>query len=171
MPGLGVRLTAAGGQSPLLPELVRVMIARTRAEPSRCWIGIPEAAVAQDLEATSQIATALDELGVGVALRDFGSAVSSLEQLRRLPASTVTIAGPLVEAVTGENVEEREAGAALLAAIVQYAKALGRFVVAFGVQDLAHAGRLRELGFDFGSGPAFGPSIAPDQVRAFLAGP
>jgi diguanylate cyclase (GGDEF)-like protein/PAS domain S-box-containing protein len=171
LPGLGVRLTAAGAQSPLLPELVRDMISRTRAEPSRCWIGIPEAAVAQDLEATSQVATALEELGIGVALRDFGSAVSSLDQMRQLPAPTITIAGPLVEAVAGDDGADRAAGTALLAAIVQYAKALGRFVVAFGIQDLAHANRLRELGFDFGSGPAFGPSIPPDQVRDFLAAP
>lgn len=170
IPRLGVRLTAAGAQSPLLPELVRDMIARTSAEPSRCWIGIPEAAVAHDLEATSQVASALEELGVGVALRDFGSAVSSLEQLRQLPAPTVTIAGPLVEAVAGEDAEDLAAGVALLAAVVQYAKALGRIVVAFGVRDLAHAERLRELGFDFGSGPAFGPTMAPDQLRDFLSG-
>ncbi|HVJ97317.1 MAG TPA: diguanylate cyclase, partial [Acidimicrobiia bacterium] len=116
IPGLGVRLTVAGAQSPLLPELVRDMIARTRAEPSRCWIGIPEAAVAHDIEATSQIALALEELGVGVALRDFGSAVSSLDQLRQLPAPTITIAGPLVEAVVADDPTDREAGTALLAA-------------------------------------------------------
>jgi diguanylate cyclase (GGDEF)-like protein/PAS domain S-box-containing protein len=171
IPGLGVRLTAAGAQSPLLPELVRDMIARTRAEPARCWVGIPEAAVAHDLEATSQVASALEDLGIGVALRDFGSAVSSLEQLRQLPAPTVTIAGPLVEAVAVNDETDREAGTALLAAIVQYAQALGRVVVAFGVRDLAHAERLRALGFDFGSGPAFGPCMAPDQVRDFLTAP
>ena len=100
VPGLSVTLTRTGALSPVLPELVRDMLVRSRGQRRRCcWLGVPEAAVAHDLEAASRVVVALDELGVGVALRDFGSAVSSLEQLRRLPAPTMTIAGPLVAAV------------------------------------------------------------------------
>jgi EAL domain-containing protein (putative c-di-GMP-specific phosphodiesterase class I) len=127
-----------------------------------CWIGVPETAVAQDVDAASRVVVALDELGVGVALRDFGSAVSSLEQLRRLPARTITIAGSLVDAV---HRSDDEAKIALLRAIVDYTRALGRIVVANGVVDAAHAARLRELGCTFGSGPAFGPTVRPDELR------
>jgi diguanylate cyclase (GGDEF)-like protein len=167
IPGLSVVLTRAGAQSAVFPELVRDMLSRSRVVPSLCWIGIPESAVAHDLDATSQVAIGLDELGLGVALRDFGSAVSSLDQLRRLPTPTMTIAGPLVAALHGEV--DDHASTALLAAIVQYARALGRIVVAFGVQDDAHAERLRELGCDFGCGPAFGPTLPPAQVANYLA--
>ena len=133
-----------------------------------CWLGVPESAVAHDLEAASRVVVALDALGVGVGLRDFGSAVSSLEQLRQLPAPTMTIAGPLVAAVRG-GVDADDASATLVAAIVKYARALGRVVVAFGVQDEEHAVRLRELGCDFGTGPAFGAPIQPGSVEEFLA--
>ena len=34
-----------------------------------------------------------------------------------------------------------------------------RIAEAFGVRDDAHARRLRDLGCDFGTGPAFGPPI------------
>ena len=34
--------------------------------------------------------------------------------------------------------------------------------------DAAHAERLRELGVDFGTGPAFGPPIRPDDVERYL---
>ena len=112
---------------------------------------------------------ALDALGVGVALRDFGSAVSSLEQLRRLPAPTMTIAGPLVAAVPrrrcdGRRREHRPCSPRSCSTRVRWAASS----VAFGVQDAAHARRLRELGCDFGTGPAFGPPIRPDQVEQFL---
>jgi EAL domain-containing protein (putative c-di-GMP-specific phosphodiesterase class I) len=100
-------------------------------------------------------------------LRDFGSAVSSLEQLRMLPTPTMTIAGPLVAAVYESD---DEVHATLLAAIVKYARALGRIVVAGDVQDDVHAARLRELGCDFGSGPAFGPVLRPDEIPFFLQG-
>jgi diguanylate cyclase (GGDEF)-like protein/PAS domain S-box-containing protein len=167
VPGLSVVLTPTGALSPVLPELVRDMLARSRVEPALCWLGIPEAAVAHDLEAASRVVVALDDLGVGVALRDFGSAVSSLEQLRNLPTPTITIAGPLVAAL---HTTYDEVSATLLGAIVKYAGALGRIVVANGVEDAVHAARLRELGCDFGSGAAFGPTMPPAQVADFLAG-
>jgi diguanylate cyclase (GGDEF)-like protein len=169
VPGLSGTLTRSGALSPVLPELVRDMLVRAQVNPALCWLGVPESAVAHDLETASRVVVALDELGVGVALRDFGSAVSSLEQLRRLPAPTMTIAGPLVAAV-GDADGVDDASTALLAAIVKYARALGRIVMAFDVQDAAHARRLRELGCDFGTGPAFGPPIHPEQAEEFLKG-
>jgi len=168
VPGLSITLTRTGALSPVLPELIRDMLVRSEVSPALCWLGVPEAAVAHDLDAATRVVVALDELGVGVALRDFGSAVSSLEQLRRLPAPTMTIAGPLVAAVrdAGEGDDENTA---LLAAIVKYARALGRVVVAVGLHDEAHARRLRDLGCDFGTGPAFGPAMQPGEVVEFLA--
>jgi EAL domain-containing protein (putative c-di-GMP-specific phosphodiesterase class I) len=82
-----------------------------------------------------------------------------------LPTPTMTIAGPLVAAVYES---EDEVHATLLAAIVKYARALGRVVTAAGVVDAEQAGHLREIGVEFGSGPAFGPPIRPDQVESFL---
>ena len=168
VPGLSGTLTRSGALSPVLPELVRDMLVRTQVNPALCWLGVPESAVAHDLETASRVVVALDELGVGVALRDFGSAVSSLEQLRRLPAPTMTIAGPLVAAVRDAG-DVDDASTTLLAAIVKYARALGRIVMAFDVQDAAHGRRLRDLGCDFGTGPAFGPPIHPEQVEEFLS--
>ncbi|HYL52249.1 MAG TPA: EAL domain-containing protein, partial [Acidimicrobiia bacterium] len=119
----------------------------------------------RDFDGASRVVVALDALGIGVALRDFGSAVSSLEQLRTLPAGTLTIAGPLVTALQGAD---DEVSAALLGAIVKYARSLGRVVVANGVENGVQAERLRELGCEFASGTAFGPSLPAAQVRDFL---
>jgi diguanylate cyclase (GGDEF)-like protein/PAS domain S-box-containing protein len=169
VPGLSMTLTRASAISPVMGELIRDMLARSGVVPSLCWIGVPESAVAHDLEAASHVAAALDGLGVGVALRDFGSAVSSLEQLRQLPAPTMTVAGPLVAALHGTQLTDEEVQATLLAAIVKYARALGRIVVATDLQDVDHALRLRDLGCEFGAGPVFGPALRPDQIEEFLA--
>jgi diguanylate cyclase (GGDEF)-like protein/PAS domain S-box-containing protein len=170
VPGLGMTLTRAGALSPVLPETVRDLLARTDVPSALCWIGIPEAAVAADLDAATKVAEGLLDLGLGVGLRDFGSAVSSLEQLRLLPTPTMTIAGPLVAAARTAS-SSSDASTALLAAIVAYARALGRVVVAIDIQDDEHVSRLREFGCTFGTGPAFGPPIRPDEVEAFLAEP
>jgi diguanylate cyclase (GGDEF)-like protein/PAS domain S-box-containing protein len=165
IPGLGMALTRSGALSSSLPQLVSDTLAQSGVDPLRCWIGIPEAAVAHDLDAASRVVAALRDVGLHVALRDFGSAVLSLEQLRALPSPTITLAGPLVAAVREDH---DHVSTALLGAIVKYAQALGRVVVASGVEDAAHAGRLYELGCEFGSGQAFGPTIPPDRVSGLL---
>jgi len=168
VPGLGITLTRGGALSPVLPEIVRDLLTLSDVPAALCWLGIPETAVAHDFEAATRVAEGLLGLGVGVGLRDFGSAVSSLEQLRLLPTPTMTVAGPLLAAARAAG-SAADASTALLAAIVAYARALGRVVVAIDVQDDEHVSRLRELGCTFGTGPAFGPAIRPDQVEAFLA--
>jgi diguanylate cyclase (GGDEF)-like protein/PAS domain S-box-containing protein len=168
VPGLGITLTRAGAVSPALPEMVSGLLARSNVPAALCWVGIPEAAVAYDLEAATRVVDGLAELGLGVGLRDFGSSLSSLEQLRLLPTPTMTIAGPLVAAARTASTPD-DASTALLGAVVGYARALGRVVVAIDVQDDEHVTRLRALGCTFGTGPAFGPAIRPDEVGAFLA--
>jgi len=89
----------------------------------------------------------------------------------------MTIAGPLVAAVRDDRVPgvsgdtgiEEDASTALLAAIVRYARALGRVVVALDVRDAGHARRLRDLGCDFATGPAFGPAMPPEQIEMFMS--
>ncbi len=166
VPGLGVVLSRTGATAPDVPDMVREQLAKSGVVPSLCWIGIPEAAVAHDLEAAAFVATALDDLGVGVGLRDFGSAVSSLEQLRVLPAPTMTMTGQLVASLRDPL---DDVYTTLLDAIVKYARSLGRVVMAVGVHDNEHAARLREVGCHFGAGPAFGAALQPDQIAEFVA--
>jgi diguanylate cyclase (GGDEF)-like protein/PAS domain S-box-containing protein len=166
VPGLSVVLSRTGALSPDVPDMVREQLATSRVVPSLCWIGIPEAAVAQDLEAAAFVADALDDLGVGVGLRDFGSAVSSLEQLRLLPAPTLTVTGQLVDSL---REPDDDVHTTLLDAIMKYARSLGRVVMAVGVHDKDHAARLQEVGCGFGSGPAFGAAMRADQIAEFIA--
>ena len=79
----------------------------------------------------------------------------------------MTIVGALVAALRCADVARDDVHVSLFAAIVQYAEALGRVVLANDVEDVAHVERLREIGCDFGSGPAFGPPLRPEEIAAF----
>ncbi len=160
VPGLSIALTPSTVLAPDFPNQVRELLGQYEARRDRCWLGVPEAALAQDLDGASRAVHAFCDLGVGVALRDFGAGVSSLEQLRRLPAKTVTFAGRLVDALAGED----DVGTALVTSVLRFARALGRMTLATGVVAPSDAERLAQLGCDYGSGAAFGPARRPDDA-------
>ena len=171
-PGSACRLTATGAQSPLLPRTRarhdRPHGARSRRVLDRHSGSGRRARPRSDLAGRGR---ALDELGIGVALRDFGSAVSSLDQLRTLAdaddhdrRSARRSASPTCD----DEASEAERGVARRDRAVR-ARRWAASSWRSASRICAHAERLRELGFDFGSGPAFGPTIPPDQVRDFLA--
>jgi diguanylate cyclase (GGDEF)-like protein/PAS domain S-box-containing protein len=91
----------------------------------------------------------LDELGVMLAIDDFGLLPAQLSRLRVLPIDIVKLDPSLTAAVDAD-------AAQVVAGIVALAHALELRVVAEGVESDAVTARLRELGCDAAQGHAFG---------------
>ncbi|MEJ1976239.1 MAG: EAL domain-containing protein [Acetobacteraceae bacterium] len=105
---------------------------------------------------------ALRDLGVGLALDDFGAGAASLSLLRRLPLTTLKLGSTLLR----ELPRSRE-DAAIVRAMVEAGHALDLIVVAAGVETDAQRAFLAGIGCDAGQGPLFG-SASPrptDPVR------
>lgn len=96
-----------------------------------------------DLSAVAYVMQALDALGVRCSIDDFGTGYSSLTYLQRLPAQIVKIDQSFVRDMLHD-----ERDRALVRGIVGLAHAFNRSVVAEGVETLAHAEALRDLGCD-----------------------
>ncbi|HUE26963.1 MAG TPA: EAL domain-containing protein, partial [Solirubrobacteraceae bacterium] len=93
------------------------------------------------------------------ALDDFGAGYTSLEQLRRLPVGQVKIDRSLIGPV-----DRSEDGTSIVAAVIQFAHALGLSVTAEGIERPSQLERLIELGCDCGQGFLFS---APAAVSSF----
>ncbi len=104
--------------------------------------------------------SALRDLGVGLALDDFGSCHASLAMLKRLPLTVLKLDQSLVRDVAG-NPED----AAIVAASVVAAHALGIVVVADGVETEQQRALLAALGCDDGQGHLFSQALSAAQVR------
>ena len=89
----------------------------------------------------------LAALGVRLALDDFGSGDSSLNYLRQHPVHAIKIDRTFMQEVP-DNLQ----AATLAATIIDMAHALGKQVVAEGVETLAAARFLRERGCDVAQG-------------------
>ncbi len=114
------------------PEYVDTLAAaleRHAIEPSRIVVEITESAAMDEAAARGPIER-LHALGVGLAIDDFGEGFSSLSRLRKLPVEQIKIDRSFLH-----DVPRSATASAVVTAIIRLAQALGREVVAEGVES------------------------------------
>lgn len=132
--------------------------------PGECLsIEVTESVLVSDFEKTAATLNLLKELGIKIALDDFGIGYSSMSYLKRLPASTLKVDRTFVQ-----NVPDSEADSRILKALIVMAKSLGLDVIVEGVETIAQAKLCRELGADMLQGYFFSKPLSPDAFVSFL---
>jgi diguanylate cyclase len=122
---------------------------------------ITESTLVDDTERFVQSLGRLKALGVSIAIDDFGTGYSNLGYLQRFAVDKLKIDQTFVRAM-GEGAQQH----ALVAAIVQMAKALNLTCHAEGIEDEAVRDSLRTLGCELGQGYWF---ARPQTLQAFEA--
>ena len=118
---------------------VKHHLAENGAEPGRITIELTESAMQQEHADAEPILRELHELGLRLALDDFGAGYSSLSRLREMPMDTLKIDRAFLR-----EVPENPEAAAIVTAILSLARALGRRAVAEGVETEAQRRFLEE---------------------------
>ncbi len=150
------RLTMSINLSPrqvLHPDLVRSvarLVHDSGADPTRLCFEITETAVLDDVDAATAVLEELKGLGATLAIDDFGTGYSSLKALQQFPFDVVKIDRSFVAGMATSTQE-----AAIVAAIISLAQALGLKTVAEGIETIGHLEGLRRLGCDLGQGYYF----------------
>ncbi len=148
-----------------LPGLVRDVLGSWTLPASALCLELTESAVAADPEAAQAMLNQLAALGVRLAIDDFGAGHSSLGQLSRvLPISVLKLDRSFVASMQ----TSRDRGIVLAAAAL--ARALQVTSVAEGVESLAQARELAEMGFAMAQGFYFGRPVAAEELAELLAG-
>jgi diguanylate cyclase (GGDEF)-like protein len=107
----------------------------------------------------------LREKGVQIAVDDFGTGYSSFAYVKQLPASVLKLDRSFIVDV----INSREA-AIIASAIIEMAHALGRTVVAEGVETEPQVQFLRRLKCARAQGFVFSSALPPAQIPAFIQG-
>ena len=141
-----------------------VLIARHRFDPRRLEIEVTETAVLAEEDEVRRNMARLHELGLKIALDDFGVGYSSLSHLRLFPFDKLKIDRAFVTGCA-ENVQS----ATLVHAVVSIGRALGMKVVAEGVETEEQRKFLKVAGVHAMQGYLFAKPEPIEALRARLA--
>jgi EAL domain-containing protein (putative c-di-GMP-specific phosphodiesterase class I) len=137
----------------------------TGADPARITVELTESALQQDHAEAEPILRGLHDLGLRLALDDFGAGYSSLSRLREMPMETLKIDRAFLR-----EVPENPEAAAIVTAILSLARALGRNAVAEGVETEAQRSFLDEQECPLLQGFLLGRPMPAAAVEALMAG-
>jgi diguanylate cyclase (GGDEF)-like protein len=162
--GVAVNITGRDLLDLRLPDEVAGQLARWGIEPSRLELEITENTVLTDPIRARQVLLRLSELGVGLAIDDFGSGNSSLGYLKRLPIDVLKIDRSFVM-----HMDESDDDAVIVRSTIDLGHNLGLRVVAEGVETDETRARLAQLGCDVAQGFWLSRPVPPEEIERLLA--
>jgi len=145
-----------------LPMMASVL-AGTHTDPRDVTIEVTEGVLLKDPERALVILNDLKELGVTIALDDFGTGYSSLSYLNDFPVDIVKIDQSFV-ATIGRDTH----GMTILSAIVDLAHALGKTVVAEGLETASQYRGVAALGCEASQGFYFARPMPAEGIDDLL---
>ncbi len=139
------------------------ILRRYRLCPTRIKIEITESIFIEHTEEITEELRKIARAGVKVVLDDFGTGYSSLHYLSRLPVHDIKIDQSFVQ-----GLPHSESHLEIVKAIIALARALGKRVVAEGVETVEQLRCLQRLGVDEVQGFLFSPPVPWERFRQWL---
>jgi EAL domain-containing protein (putative c-di-GMP-specific phosphodiesterase class I) len=150
-------------RDPTLPRRMRERLRQTGFSAHRCFIEITESALLEEDEVVLAVMNEIKQMGVRLAIDDFGSGHASLGYLHRFPFDRIKIDKSLVQAM------DRSAGAAaIVEATMALGQRLGLELVAEGVETRGQLESLRRLGCTHAQGYFIGRPMDECDIPDFL---
>jgi EAL domain-containing protein (putative c-di-GMP-specific phosphodiesterase class I) len=149
-----------------LSVMVAEVLAETGMPADQLCLEMTESVLLTDTDENLTQLLRLKQLGITLAMDDFGTGFSSLAYLRRFPMDTLKIDRSFVERLGGDSED-----VALVRTIVRLAESLGMSTVAEGIEEPVQLVALREMGCDYAQGYLLSrPVPAPEAGRLLTEG-
>lgn len=160
---LAINLSARQFADPALAANIESVIRRYELDGELLELEVTESLVIEDPARAMKILSALQAIGVRVAVDDFGTGYSSLAQLKRFPVNSLKIDRCFVQDIPGEPND-----AAIVKAIIAMGHALNLKVVAEGVETADQLHFLQRHDCDAIQGYYLSQPLSIDQLRDFM---
>ena len=160
---VNVNLSGRQIQDPALASRIAAVLQDEGFPAARLVLEITETVLMHDADATVTTLIALKQLGVSLAVDDFGTGYASLNYLSRFPVDGLKVDRTFVAELTNGS-----EGTEIVRAIINLAHSLGLEATAEGVEESAQLDALVELGCDQVQGYLFARPLALKDLRATL---
>jgi diguanylate cyclase (GGDEF)-like protein/PAS domain S-box-containing protein len=161
---MAVNISARQLRYPELVGEVEDALRKAALDPESLTLEITESVLVEDEGSSAGTLQRLKNLGVRLAIDDFGVGYSSLSYLRYLPVDQLKLDRVLVG-----NLDTDDKNLAIVRAAVDLGHALGIKVVAEGVETHEEFEELRKLGCDVGQGDYWWGPHLPKETEQLLA--
>ena len=125
---------------------------------------ITESTLMHRLDSALEVMGRLREIGVGLSVDDFGTGYSSLSYLSTLPITSLKIDQSFVQRLEGQGHHGKDTE--VVRAVITLGRALGKTVIAEGIETPAQLAQLIALGCEFGQGYLLSRPLTPAMACA-----
>ena len=144
---LEVNLSGRTMGDPGLPRAIEEELAVASIDPNNVIFEVTETAAIASMDDAREFAAALTELGCRFALDDFGAGFSSFYYVKYLPLDFLKIDGDFITNLAASQTDQ-----AVVKAIVELSRSLGKRTIAEFVGDAHTLELLRQYGVDYAQG-------------------
>ena len=152
--GVSINFSADDLRDPELTELVSQGLNLWEVPPGSVTIELTETAVMEDHPGSLETLHELKNMGLRLAMDDFGTVYSSLARILKLPLDEVKI-----DMLFVKNMTTQRSHARIVDSMIRLGHRLDLHVVAEGVEDMVTYERLRTLGCDTIQGYLIGQAM------------
>jgi diguanylate cyclase len=157
--GMAVNLSARLLSDKGLVLRLRAMLARHKLPPEALTLELTETAELASSGPALDMLNALRDLGVTISIDDYGTGLSTLEYLKKIPASEIKIDQSFVKSML-----ENRSDLVMVQSTIALAHSLGRKVVAEGVEHRNVLDALIDMGCDVAQGYVIGRPMSIDSL-------
>lgn len=159
---MSVNLSVRQLEQATIVDSVRNAVNQFALDPSTLTLEITETVIIDHMETDRSRLTALKDIGVQIALDDFGVGYSSLRYVDDLPVDILKVDRSFVGGITGDEPTP------VLEAIVALGGRLGVHTTAEGIEHPNQLTALKGIGCDLGQGYWFAPPLPPREFYRLL---
>jgi diguanylate cyclase (GGDEF)-like protein/PAS domain S-box-containing protein len=144
---------------------VAAILAAADVRASAICLEITETALVDQPDAVTRTLDQLKELGIRLAIDDYGAGNASIQYLRRFPVDTLKIDRSLTDALFADHGESR----AIVSSISELAGILGLATCVEGIETAEQLDAVVRIGCQVGQGYYLGRPLPVDRATEFLA--
>ncbi len=163
VPVISVNASAANIRREDIAETVRAILEELPIEPSQLELELTESVLFDDEDLFITRVRQLNEIGVRIAIDDFGTRYTGFNVLKQVPLDAMKIDKCFIRGI--DNSGEMRA---LCQTIVAMARQLKMRTVAEGIEEMGELEVMREIGCEAGQGYLFQRPVANAEFIAFL---